>query len=51
MLTPNLEFPLGSKIDLTSGNNTTPTAILQQEFNAPHKTLGVWMTPTGNNSA
>jgi hypothetical protein len=50
-LTPNSEFPLNSTIHLTSGTNKTPTAILQREFNAPHKTLGVWMTPTGDETA
>jgi hypothetical protein len=50
-LTPLAEFPPESTIALTSGESSTETAILQRNFDEPHKTLGVWMTPTGEETA
>ena len=48
-LIPKAEFPPRCSIELTSG--TTTQAVMQRDFNEPHKTLGVWMTPNGDDWA
>jgi len=36
---------------LTSGESKLPTTITRREFSEPHKTLGVWMCPNGDETA
>jgi hypothetical protein len=48
--TPKSEFP-NLQIQLTSGDDANLIPILQREYDEPHKTLGVLMTPTGSDTA
>ena len=48
-LIPKAEFPSRCSIELMSG--TATQAVMQRDFNKPHKTLSVLMTPNGNDQA
>ncbi len=41
----------GTNITLTSGTTTDQVSITQRNFDEPHKTLGVFMSPTEDDSA